>query len=832
MARARRTVDYDEVKPSTASSTLEGACAVTDHERLIRWLEHARSRDVSDLGGKNASLGEMIQTLQEAGIRVPGGFATTAAAYRRFVESNDLAPVVREGIEDLHAGRTLSEVGSTIRKAFAAANMPDDVDAAVREAYSRLCERAGRDDVDVAVRSSATAEDLPEASFAGQQESFLNVSGADRVVATVQRCYTSLFTDRAIAYREEQGFDHLEIALSAGVQQMVRSDLACAGVAFTLDIETGFDQVVVIDGAWGLGEAVVAGEVDPDTYVVFKPLLDDPSLRPIVTKERGGKARKVVYGGEGSQGTAMLETTAQERAAFVLDDAEVLTLARWCVAIESHYGMPMDIEWAKDGESGELFIVQARPETVMSQRAAAVLSTYRLTDSGEVLVDGLAIGDAIASGPVIRLASAAEGEHFVDGGVLVTGVTDPDWVPIMKRAAAIVTDHGGRTAHAAIVSRELGLPAIVGAGNATTVLREGEVVTVCCAEGDRGRVYAGELAFERDEVDLDALPATRTRIMANLASPAAAFRWWRLPTRGVGLARIEFIINSHVGVHPLALTRYDEVDDLETRRRIDRLTVGYADRTDFFVDHLARGVARIAASQYPERVIVRMSDFKTNEYAELLGGTAFEPHEENPMIGFRGASRYYSEHYRDGFALECRAMKQAREELGLTNITLMIPFVRTVEEADRVLEVMAANGLVRGEAGLEIYMMAEVPSNITMAEEFAERFDGFSIGSNDLTQLELGIDRDSERLAELFDERNEAVTRRIVELLDKAHRHDTPVGICGQGPSDHPDFAAFLVRHGIDSMSLNPDSIATVIEEVARIERELDDTGRGTEGDR
>jgi pyruvate, water dikinase len=788
---------------------------------LVRWFEDADRGDVATLGGKNASLGEMIQRLGAKGIAVPEGFATTADAYRRFVEANGLAEVVRHHIAALHQGRPVHEVGPRIREAFEAAEMPADLAEAVRTTYAGLCERVGRTEVDVAVRSSATAEDLPDASFAGQQASFLNVCGADAVVAAVQRCFASLFTDRAIIYREEQGFDHLGVALSAGVQRMVRSDLAGAGVAFTIDTETGFDQVLVLDGAWGLGEAVVAGEVDPDTYVVFKPLLTDATLRPIVTKQRGAKEVKVVYDDAG-QGTVSQPTGAEERSSFVLDDDEILTLARWCVTIEDHYGMPMDIEWAKDGHTGELFIVQARPETVQSRVDAGVLSTYRLTESGEPLVDGLAIGDAIASGPVIRLESAADGHRFVDGGVLVTGMTDPDWVPIMKRAAAIVTDHGGRTAHAAIVSRELGVPAIVGTSDATKVLREGEVVTISCAEGDRGFVYPGELTFERDEVDLSGLPTTRTRIMMNLASPAAAFRWWRLPARGIGLARIEFIINSHVGVHPLALTRYDEVDDLEARRRIDRLTAGYADRTDYFVNRLARGVARIAASRYPDPVIVRMSDFKTNEYADLLGGRTFEPVEDNPMIGFRGASRYYSEHYRDGFALECRAMKKAREEIGMTNIKLMIPFVRTVEEADRVLEVMADNGLARGEAGLEIYMMAEVPSNITMAEEFAVRFDGFSIGSNDLTQLELGIDRDSGRLAELFDERNEAVTRRIVELLDKAHRHDTPVGICGQGPSDHPEFAAFLVRHGIDSMSLNPDSIATVIPRVAEVERELD----------
>jgi pyruvate, water dikinase len=790
-----------------------------DRHELVRFLDQALSTDVAALGGKNASLGEMIQRLSDVGIRVPEGFATTATAYRDFVEANSLTEVIRDHIADLHHGGALHEVGEAIRAAFLAASMPGPIERAVRGAYAELCEQVGRDEVDVAVRSSATAEDMPEASFAGQQASYLNVRGEDGVVVAVQRCYASLFTNRAIAYREEQGFDHLDVALSAGVQRMVRSDLAGAGVAFTLDTETGFSEVIGIDAAWGLGEAVVAGEVNPDSYVVFKPMLENPELRPIVSKERGEKALKVVYAEAGE--TEMTETSPSERASFVLHDDEILTLARWCLAIEKHYGRPMDIEWAKDGHTGELFIVQARPETVQSRRGTATLSTYRLTERGELLTTGLAIGDAIGSGPVIRLESAAEGSRFEPGAVLVTGMTDPDWVPIMKRAAAIVTDHGGRTAHAAIVSRELGVPAIVGTGDATQVLSDAQVITVSCAEGDQGNVYAGELAYERDEVDLDSLPRTRTRIMMNIASPAAAFRWWRLPANGIGLARIEFIINSHVGVHPLALTRFDQVTDPATRESIKKLINGFADPTGYFVERLARGVARIAASQYPDPVLVRLSDFKTNEYADLLGGAVFEPTEANPMIGFRGASRYYSDHYRDGFALECRAMKQAREEIGLTNIKLMIPFVRTVDEADQVLEVLAENGLVRGENDLEVYMMAEVPSNVTLAEQFAERFDGFSIGSNDLTQLELGIDRDSDRLSALFDERNEAVTVRIAELLEKAARHDTPVGICGQGPSDHPDFAAFLVRNGIHSMSLSPDSVANVIRRIADVEAEL-----------
>jgi len=787
----------------------------------VRWFSHLDAQDVTSVGGKNASLGEMIQRLEEEGVRVPGGFATTADAYRRFVADNDLEDVIRKHVDDLHDGTEVAEVGAAIRDAFLDASMPAPLVEEFRAAYRRLSEHVGRDEIDVAVRSSATAEDMPEASFAGQQETFLNIRGEEATLEAIQRCYASLFTDRAIAYREEQGFDHLEVALSAGVQQMVRSDLAGAGVAFTLDTETGFPEVVTIDAAFGLGESVVSGEVNPDAYVVFKPLLDADGHRPIIAKDLGDKGKKIVYADDGAdEPTRTVETSSQEQAGFVLDDDEILVLARWCAAIERHYERPMDIEWAKDGDTGELFIVQARPETVQSQRQSAEFATYRLEERGEVVCSGLAVGDAIATGTAIRLGSADEGDRFEDGAVLVTGMTDPDWVPIMKRAAAIVTDHGGRTAHAAIVSRELGLPAIVGTGDASEAIEDGQMVTVSCAEGEEGHIYDGELDFARDEVDLDALPEPATRIMMNMASPAAAFRWWRLPAKGIGLARIEFIINNHVEVHPLALTRFDELEDDDVRQRIEELTRGYADRTEFFVERLARGVARIAASQYPEPVIVRLSDFKTNEYADLLGGAGFEPDEANPMLGFRGASRYYSEHYRDGFALECRAMKMAREQIGLTNIKLMIPFVRTLEEADRVIEVLADNGLERGVDGLEIYMMAEIPSNVTLAEEFAERFDGFSIGSNDLTQLELGIDRDSDQLSGLFDEQDEGVTRRIAELLDKAHRHDRPVGICGQAPSDSEDFAAFLVEHGIDSMSLNPDSVVGVIERVAKVEQE------------
>jgi pyruvate,water dikinase len=608
---------------------------------------------------------------------------------------------------------------------------------------------------------------------------------------------------------------------------MVRSDLAGAGVMFSLDTDTGFPDVVVINAAWGLGESVVQGSVDPDEYRVFKPRLDAQDLAPILAKVNGAKAQKVVYATGGGETTKTIETPGSERERFVLSDREILTLARWAVAIEAHYGTPMDMEWAKDGETGELLIVQARPETVQSRREAGQLKTYSLKDKGTLLVSGLAIGDAIGAGKVCRLDSADEIERFETGAVLVTGMTDPDWVPIMKRAAAIVTDHGGRTSHAAIVSRELGLPAVVGTGDATKLLKPGQEITVSCAEGDEGRVYDGIADFDVREVDIAGIPKTRTKAMINLANPAAAFRWWRLPTDGVGLARMEFIISNHIKVHPMALVRFDEVEGKEVRAEIECLTQAHASMEEYFVDTLARGIARIAAAHHPAPVVVRMSDFKTNEYAELLGGATFEPDEENPMLGWRGASRYYHPDYREGFALECRAIRRAREEIGLANIVVMIPFCRTPQEADLVLAEMAKHDLIRGEAGLEVYVMAEVPSNIVLAEQFAARFDGFSIGSNDLTQLVLGVDRDSDRLSGLFDERHEAVTSMIADLLATAQRTGTHTGICGQAPSDHPEFARFLVEHGIESISVSPDSFLRVKEQIAAAEAEQDQAVAG-----
>jgi len=783
---------------------------------LVKWLEDLGRQDVDTVGGKNASLGEMIARLKDEGVRVPGGFATTAAAYRQYLQHNDLDDVLQEQIGALHRGdRSLRQVGDTIRRAFRRGGWPEPLERAIRDAYRELSSRDGAGEIAVAVRSSATAEDLPEASFAGQQETYLNIKGAEELLDACRDCYASLFTDRAINYREARDFDHFKVALSIGVQKMVRSDRAGAGVMFSLDTDSGFPDVVLINAAWGLGETVVQGSVDPDEYRVFKPRLAERGLEPIIAKVIGRKEKKMVYATGGKATTATVDTTAAERRRAVLADDEILTLARWAVVIEKHYGSPMDMEWAKDGDTGALYCVQARPETVHSRKQGQAITSFTLKEHGEPVVTGVAIGESIARGRVRILKEPAEMDRFADGDILVTERTDPDWGPIMKRAAAIVTDHGGRTSHAAIVSRELGVPAVVGAHTATRDLRDGDEVTVCCAEGAEGRIYRGLLDYEETEVDLAELPEPPVQLMINLAAPDAALRWWRLPVHGVGLARMEFIINDVIKIHPLALCRYDQLEDREARARIDELTAGYEDRTWYFVERLARGIAAIAASQYPSPAILRMSDFKTNEYAQLIGGRQFEPEEENPMLGFRGASRYYSDRYRDGFALECRAVKHAREVIGLDNIVVMIPFVRTPEEADRVIAEMAANGLERGRDGLELYMMCEVPSNVILAEQFLERFDGFSIGSNDLTQLILGVDRDSDLLADLFDERNEAVRRAIAQVIEAARRAGRKIGICGQAPSDYPDFARFLVDCGIDSISLNPDSVLDTLRQLA-----------------
>ena len=790
-------------------------------ESPVLWFDEIGMGDVPQVGGKNASLGELIQSLNAEGVRVPDGFATTADAYRRFLEANGIEAEMRSRIQSYRAGETsLRATGEAIRELFLDSEFPADIGESIRSHYRELGERAGLDRLSVAVRSSATAEDLPDASFAGQQETFLNIAGERELLDACRRCYASLFTDRAISYREVKGFDHLDVALSIGVQRMVRSDVGASGVMFSIDTDSGFPRVAVVSAAWGLGETVVQGTINPDKYLVFKPLLAQPEFAPIIEKTLGSKARKMVYSRGGHARTKMVDTSDAERRAFVLEDAEILSLARWAVIVEEHYARPMDMEWARDGVTGELFMVQARPETVQSQKTGARFTLHHLLETGTVLARGAAIGDSIAQGTACVIRSAADIDNFRDGAILVTEMTDPDWVPIMKRAAGIVTDHGGPTSHAAIVSRELGVPAVVGTGNATTVLAEGLAVTISCAEGDEGRVYRGSLAFETEEVDLGELPETHTKVMVNIASPAAAFQWWRLPADGVGLARMEFIISALIRVHPMALVHPERVTDPGEAEQIRALTSGYADPKDYFVDALALGIAKIAAPYHPRPVIVRLSDFKTNEYAHLIGGSAFEEPEENPMLGFRGASRYYDERYREGFALECEALKRVREKLGFGNIIVMIPFCRTPQEADRVLAVMAENGLVRGEHGLQVYMMCEIPSNVVLADRFATRFDGFSIGSNDLTQLVLGVDRDSAQLAALFDERDEAVMAMISEAIRKAHTAGIKIGICGQGPSNHPEFAAFLVSEGIDSISLNPDSYLRTVPRIAEAERQ------------
>ncbi len=787
----------------------------------VRWFSDITSDQVETVGGKNASLGEMINVFHQQGIRVPEGFALTVNAYHAFLEHNDLAGhIQRELIALEHGEQTLERTGQTIRDLFRHATFPDDIARAVTDAYHELSRRYDAEETDVAVRSSATAEDLPEASFAGQQDTYLNVRGSNAVIEACRKCFASLFTDRAIIYREEHGFDHLEVALSIGIQKMVRSDMAGAGVIFTIDTETGFPNAVVINASWGLGENVVQGSVTPDEYVVFKPLLDRGGLHPIIGKTCGPKTTKMVYTSGEVQSTKTIGTSMEERASFVLSDDEILQLARWAARIERHYGRPMDVEWAKDGETGGLYILQARPETVQSRQTGTTLHTYRLREQGRTVVTGLAIGQAITTGRAQVIKGTGDMHRFEEGSILVTGMTHPDWVPVMKKAAGIITDHGGRTSHAAIVSRELGIPAVVGTDNATEAIEDGQEITLSCAEGEQGVIYEGILGYEVETVDIEEIPRTHTSIMMNVATPGAAFRWWRLPARGIGLARMEFIINNIIKVHPLALVHFDEIEESETRETIARLTRHYSDRTDYFVHRLARGIGRIAASQYPHPVIVRMSDFKSNEYANLVGGASFEPVESNPMLGFRGASRYYSQQYREGFALECRAICRAREHMGLDNVIVMIPFCRTVREADLVLEELAGNGLRRGENGLKVYMMAEIPSNIILADEFARRFDGFSIGSNDLTQLTLGVDRDSELLSGLFDERDEAVKRMIVSLIERAHGQGCTVGFCGQAPSDHPGFAAFLAGAGIDSISVNPDSVIPVTQQVAMAERE------------
>ncbi|CAN5179373.1 phosphoenolpyruvate synthase [Frigoribacterium sp. UYMn621] len=791
-------------------------------QRHVVWFEDVDMSAVPEVGGKNASLGEMVRSLTDKGVRVPEGFATTAFAFRQFVASNGIEQGIRERIARYRAGDlALHETGLAIRELFLGSEFPGEIADIIRSSYRKLGERIGVENPAVAVRSSATAEDLPEASFAGAQETFLNVVGERDLLEACRSCYASLFTDRAIMYRETKMFDHLEVALSIGVQRMVRSDLGSSGVMFSIDTETGFPRVAEISAAWGLGETVVQGTVNPDKYLVYKPLLDQAGCVPIIEKSLGDKAHKLIYSTGGSARTRLVDTPMLDRQAFVLDDPEIITLARWAVLVEEHYGRPMDMEWARDGATGELFMVQARPETVQAVKSGTRFTVHRLTEPGTLLTSGAAIGDSIATGTACVIKSAADIASFRDGSILIAEMTDPDWVSIMARSAGIITNQGGATSHAAIVSRELGVPAVVGTGNATEIVADGQSITLSCAEGDQGHVYDGILAFESEEIDLGTLPDTHTALMCNIASPEAAFKWWRLPSAGVGLARMEFIINDVIRVHPMALVHPERVSSERERRQIHKLTRGYADPQDYFVDILARGIGKLTAPYHPRPVIVRLSDFKSNEYAHLIGGDAFEGSEENPMLGFRGASRYYDPRYRDGFALECRALKRVRETMGFTNVIIMVPFCRTPAEADKVLAVLAENGLVRGENGLQIYMMCEIPSNVILAEIFASKFDGFSIGSNDLTQLVLGVDRDSQELAALFDERDEAVERMITEAIHKAHAAGIKIGICGQGPSNYPDFAAFLVGEGIDSISLNPDSFLKTVRIIAETEQRM-----------
>lgn len=773
----------------------------------VLWLDQLRMADLASVGGKNASLGEMIGNLAKLGVSVPGGFATTANAFQQYLETSGLAARTIERLQglDVKDVDALASAGRDIRGWIINTPLPTDLEQAIRDAYARLCADAGATDVAVAVRSSATAEDLPDASFAGQQETFLNVAGVDDVLHKVKEVFASLYNDRAIAYRVHHGFAHAEVFLSAGVQLMVRSDAGAAGVLFTLDTESGFPDVVFVTGSYGLGEMVVQGAVNPDEFYVFKPTLQagKPAL---IRRSLGAKQQRMVYSDQPGERVRVEETPAELRRRFCITDEDVQELTRQALVIEQHYGRPMDVEWAKDGYTGKLYIVQARPETVKTRGRATQLERFHLSEKGTVLAEGRAIGQKIGAGKARIIRSLDQMNSFQDGDVLVADMTDPDWEPIMKCAAAVVTNRGGRTCHAAIIARELGVPAVVGTGDALTRIPDEAEVTVSCAEGDTGMVYAGTLAFERVTADLSAMPEAPLKIMMNVGNPERAFDFGMLPNAGIGLARLEMIIASHIGVHPKALLDYAR-QDAETTAKIDERMAGYADPVGFYVDRLAEGIATIAASVYPKPVIVRLSDFKSNEYAGLIGGGRYEPHEENPMIGYRGASRYVDPGFAEAFALECTAAKRVRETMGFTNVWVMIPFVRTLDEGRKVIDVLAKNGLQQGEHDLKIIMMCEVPSNALLADEFLDIFDGFSIGSNDLTQLTLGLDRDSGIVADLFDERDPAVKKLLALAISTARAKGKYIGICGQGPSDHPDLAEWLMDQGIESVSLNPDTV-------------------------
>jgi len=795
---------------------------------FVLWFKDLGIEDVPLVGGKNASLGEMYRNLAKKGVKVPNGFAVTARAYRYLLKNAKIEDNIKKILSDLNTKnmQNLAERGRKVRELILGADMPKGIADEISSSYKKLCKEYGAN-TDVAVRSSATAEDLPDASFAGQQETYLNIRGERALLDACKKCFASLFTNRAISYRVDKGFDHFKIALSIGVQKMVRSDLASSGVMFSIDTETGFKNAVLINGAYGLGENIVQGTVNPDQFYVFKPTLKK-GYRTIISKKLGTKEIKMVYSEHGSKHTTQnVDVPYDDRFKYMLNDDEILKLAEWACIIEEYYSKkarkfkPMDMEWAKDGKTKQLFIVQARPETVQSQKDINVLEEYKLMQKGQVIITGLSVGTKIASGKAHIIRSVADIHDFKAGEVLITDKTDPDWEPIMKIASAIVTDRGGRTAHAAIIARELGIPAIVGTEKATEVIKSGQDVTVSCAEGEIGNIYNGKLKFNVGKINLRGLKKPKTQIMMNVGNPDQAFDFSFIPNDGVGLAREEFIISSYIKIHPLALLRYNKLKDKKTKEIIDQLTYAYKNKTDFFIEKLAQGVGMIAAAFYPKDVIVRMSDFKTNEYANLIGGKEFEPEEENPMLGWRGASRYYAGNYREAFALECKAMKKARDEIGLTNIKLMVPFCRTVEEGKLVIKEMKKHGLVQGKNNLEIYVMCEIPSNVILADDFAKIFDGFSIGSNDLTQLTLGLDRDSELVSRLYDERNPAVKDLIAEVIKKAKKNKRKIGICGEAPSTFPEFAQFLVKCGIDSISLNPHSVLKTTLKILEMEKKL-----------
>ncbi|MCC8360688.1 phosphoenolpyruvate synthase [Salinimicrobium sediminilitoris] len=791
-------------------------------DKYIRKFREIGMKDVPLVGGKNASLGEMFTDLASHGVRIPDGFATTAEAFRSYLKENELDQKLEKLLKDLKRPdySNLNKIGEEARQLILGGNFSEDLEQAIIQAYKDL---SGEKHIEVAVRSSATAEDLPQASFAGQHDSFLNISGEEALLKSVKNCFASLYTDRAIKYREDQGFEHREVALSVGVQKMVRSDRGSSGVGFTIDPESGFKDVIHLAGVWGLGENIVQGTVNPDEFYVFKPALVKEKMA-IIQKKLGAKEKTMVYSGSNGHASTMnMDTESKKQDQFVLNDKEILALAKWALEIEEHYGKPMDIEWAKDGITNELFIIQARPETVHTSVKEELQLQYKLLEKGKVLAKGNAIGSKIAVGPARILESPREADKLQKGDILVTQTTSPDWDPLLKKVAGVVTDRGGRTSHAAIVARELGVPAVVGSGAATGNIKDGEIITVSCVEGQTGFIYQGELKFETQEIDFGEIKMPTTEAKLILADPERAFQLSFYPNNGVGLLRMEFIITHMVKVHPMALIKFDELKNEEAKKEISHLTRNYPQKEEYFVDQLSQGIATIAAAFYPKEVIVRMSDFKTNEYANLIGGKQFEPEEENPMLGFRGASRYYHDLYRQGFLLECRALKKVREEMGLENVKLMIPFCRTVEEGEKVVNLMAENGLKRGENGCEIYVMVEIPSNVLLLEEFARVFDGFSIGSNDLTQLTLGIDRDSQLISSLFDENNPAPKKMISLAIEKANKTGKKIGLCGQAPSDFPEFASFLVKAGINSISFNPDALIKGIKNIKNAEEEKEE---------